>query len=184
MVSVCISRLPYPIATDSAEAAILPAREGLVAEIDVFNLRDNVWETDWKGLDQGELEIPPGMSGGTTIVIQGGDGIQSIRPGEGILVSGDRRNPTVSANIQAIVHRIVTNETFKTEIASTLAGDAVFQSSVAWNIIENIATAILNNTEVLNQIITSIINNEELIETIITNIVNHETLLENIVPQQ
>jgi len=97
----------------------------------------------------------------------------------------------VSANIQAIVNRIVTNETFKTEIASTLAGDSVFQSSVALSIvenivdnstfIENIATAILSNTEVLHQIITSIINNEELIENIITNIVNNETLLENIV---
>ena len=26
-------------------------REGFVSEVDVFNLRYNVWETDWKGLD-------------------------------------------------------------------------------------------------------------------------------------
>ena len=50
-------------------------RDGFVAEVDVFNLRTNSWETDWKGLDQGELETytPSGTGGGgTTIVIQGG----------------------------------------------------------------------------------------------------------------
>jgi len=30
--------------------------DGFVAEVDVFNLRTNTWETDWKGLDEGELE--------------------------------------------------------------------------------------------------------------------------------
>jgi len=50
-------------------------RDGFVPEVDVFNLRHNTWETDWKGLLDGELEtLPPSMggSGGTTIIIQGG----------------------------------------------------------------------------------------------------------------
>jgi len=69
----------------------------------VFNLKYNVWETDWKGLDQGELEnIPPSMGGGsnTTIIIQQGGsntGLQSIRAGDGIRITGDARNPTIAA---------------------------------------------------------------------------------------
>jgi len=49
-------------------------KDGFVAEVDVFNLRYNIWETDWKGLDQGELEdIPASLGGsGATIVIGGG----------------------------------------------------------------------------------------------------------------
>ena len=48
-------------------------QHGLVPEVDVFNLRYNEWELDWKGLDQGELEdIPPSLGGGGTIII-GGD---------------------------------------------------------------------------------------------------------------
>jgi hypothetical protein len=78
-------------------------REGFVPEVDVFNLKYNRWETDWNGLDQGELEnIPVSLGGGngTTIIIQGGgsgnDGVQSVRDGEGILVSGDRKYPVVA----------------------------------------------------------------------------------------
>jgi len=49
-------------------------RDGFVAEVDVFNLSTDTWETDWPGLDDGELEaIPPSMGGGgATIIIQGG----------------------------------------------------------------------------------------------------------------
>jgi hypothetical protein len=85
-------------------------REGFVPEVDVFNLEKNEWETEengykpWKGLDQGELEsISPslGGSGGTTIIIQGGggnsSGVQSVRAGVGIEVTGDGRNPIVAA---------------------------------------------------------------------------------------
>ena len=50
-------------------------RDGFVAAVDVFNLRTNTWETDWKGLDEGELEnVPPSIGGGNTIIIQGGGG--------------------------------------------------------------------------------------------------------------
>jgi hypothetical protein len=73
--------------------------DGLVPEVDVFRLTDNTWETDWKGLDQGELEEIPaslGGGGGITINITGGDGVQSVRAGNGVVVSGDRRNPVVS----------------------------------------------------------------------------------------
>jgi hypothetical protein len=77
-------------------------RHGFVPEVDVFNLTYNDWETDWKGLDEGELEmIPPSMGGGsgTTIIInQGGgsSGLQSVRAGRGIDVTGDNRIATVS----------------------------------------------------------------------------------------
>ena len=49
---------------------------GLVSEVDVLNLRYNCWETDWKGLDQGELETIPALlgGGGNTIIIGGGGG--------------------------------------------------------------------------------------------------------------
>ena len=48
--------------------------DGFVPEMDVFNLRYNRWEPDWKGLDQGEQEtIPTSLGGsGATIVIGGG----------------------------------------------------------------------------------------------------------------
>jgi hypothetical protein len=78
-------------------------REGFVAEVDVFNLRYNDWETDWPGLDEGELETVPASMGGSgaTIIInnQGGgsSGLQSVRAGRGIEVTGDNRNPTVAA---------------------------------------------------------------------------------------
>jgi len=51
-------------------------RDGFVPEVDVFNLRYNQWETDWKGLDQGELETADGRqqtAGGTIINVQGSD---------------------------------------------------------------------------------------------------------------
>jgi hypothetical protein len=75
----------------------------LVPETDVFNLRYNVWETDWKGLDEGELETytpPGGVGAGTTIVINTGSkntGLQSIKAGKGIEITGDSKNPVVSA---------------------------------------------------------------------------------------
>jgi len=56
-------------------------REGFVSEVDVFNLRHNVWETDWKGLDQGELETVDSRrltAGGTTIIVQGGADCKAI----------------------------------------------------------------------------------------------------------
>ncbi|MDR0327921.1 MAG: hypothetical protein LBI05_06460 [Planctomycetaceae bacterium] len=55
--------------------------QGLVPETDVFNLRYNEWETDWRGLDEGELETytpPGGVGGGTTIVINGGTNYRPI----------------------------------------------------------------------------------------------------------
>ena len=72
---------------------------GLVPEVDVFNLQTFKWETDWKGLDEGELEnIPPSISGGggVTINITGGDGIQSVKAGNGIVITGTSKNPIVS----------------------------------------------------------------------------------------
>jgi hypothetical protein len=81
-------------------------REGFVAEVDVFNLRYNDWETDWKGLDQGELETIPaslGGGGGMTIIVQNGggnsssSGVQSVKAGQGINVTGESKNPVVSA---------------------------------------------------------------------------------------
>jgi hypothetical protein len=50
-------------------------KDGFVAEVDVFNLRYNIWETDWKGLDQGEFETADGRqqtAGGMAIIVQGG----------------------------------------------------------------------------------------------------------------
>jgi len=47
-------------------------REGFVAAVDVLNLSSNDWETDWKGLLDGELEtVPPSMGGGGTTIIGG-----------------------------------------------------------------------------------------------------------------
>ena len=74
-----------------------------VPEVDVLNLRYYQWETDWKGLDQGELEtIPASLAvGGGTIIIQGGgsssSGIQSVKAGDGIKITGDSKNPIVAA---------------------------------------------------------------------------------------
>jgi hypothetical protein len=76
-------------------------REGFVPEVDVFNLNTHQWETDWKGLDQGELEeyTAPGSTGGTTIIVVGGgsSGVQSIKAGEGIFITGDSKNVVISA---------------------------------------------------------------------------------------
>jgi len=75
-------------------------RDGFVPEVDVFNLRYNDWETDWKGLDQGELEnyTPTGGTGGTTIIIQnGGDGVQSIKAGDNVKITGSSKNPVIHA---------------------------------------------------------------------------------------
>jgi hypothetical protein len=48
-------------------------KDGLVPEVDVFNLSTGEWETDWKGLNEGELEDAPVSSGGgSTIIINGG----------------------------------------------------------------------------------------------------------------
>jgi hypothetical protein len=73
-------------------------KDGFVAEVDVFNLRYNDWETDWKGLDEGELEtIPPSLGGGgVTINITGSSGVQSVKAGNGIEVTGTKANPIVS----------------------------------------------------------------------------------------
>ncbi|MCL2710269.1 MAG: kelch motif-containing protein [Planctomycetaceae bacterium] len=77
-------------------------KDGFVAEVDVLNLKTKKWETDWAGLDSGELEdIPASLGGsGTTIIIGGGgggDGVQSVKAGGGINVSGERKNPVVAA---------------------------------------------------------------------------------------
>ena len=77
-------------------------KDGFVPEIDVFNLRYNQWETDWKGLDQGELEnIPPSLGGnGATIIINSGggsSGVQSVKAGQGIVVTGDSKNPVIAS---------------------------------------------------------------------------------------
>jgi hypothetical protein len=74
-------------------------REGFVPEVDVFNLRYDDWETDWKGLDQGELEdfTPSGGSGGTTIIMQGGDGVQSVKAGDNVKITGSSKNPVINA---------------------------------------------------------------------------------------
>ena len=49
-------------------------KDGFVSAVDVFNLRYNRWETDWKGLNEGELEdyTASGTGGVTTIIVQGG----------------------------------------------------------------------------------------------------------------
>jgi hypothetical protein len=74
---------------------------GFVPDVDVFNLSTNKWETDWKGLDDGELEnyTPTGGSGGggITIINQGGDGVQSVRAGTNVAVTGDSKNPIINA---------------------------------------------------------------------------------------
>jgi hypothetical protein len=74
-------------------------QDGFVPEVDVFNLRYNCWETDWKGLDQGELEtIPPSLGGGGGITINiGSDGIQSVRAGDNVTIGGTRKNPVINA---------------------------------------------------------------------------------------
>ena len=75
-------------------------REGFVPEVDVFNLRYDDWETDWKGLDQGELEdfTPSGGSGGTTIIMQGGgDSVQSVKAGDNVKITGSSKNPVINA---------------------------------------------------------------------------------------
>jgi hypothetical protein len=75
-------------------------RDGFVPEVNVFNLRYNCWETDWKGLDQGELENVPaslGGGGGVTINITGSDGLQSVRAGDNVKITGDRKNPVINA---------------------------------------------------------------------------------------
>jgi hypothetical protein len=74
-------------------------RDGFVPEVDVFNLQTNQWETDWPGLNDGELEnIPASIGGGngTTIVIGGGNCTHpSIRAGNGINITVDNRNLTI-----------------------------------------------------------------------------------------
>jgi hypothetical protein len=74
-------------------------RDGFVPEVDVFNLRYNDWETDWKGLDEGELEnIPPSLGGGgVTINITGGGGLQSVRAGDNVEITGNSRHPLINA---------------------------------------------------------------------------------------
>jgi hypothetical protein len=78
-------------------------RDGFISEVDVFNLKYNQWETDWKGLLDGELETynPSGSGGGTTIIINGGgnssSGVQSIKAGQGINITGDSKNPVIAA---------------------------------------------------------------------------------------
>jgi len=168
-------------------------KDGLVAEVDVFNLTLNQWEPDWAGLDSGELEdIPPTLGGsGGGIVIGGGDGVQSVKAGAGISVSGDRKNPVVSTDVQAIISQVITeilsSETFKQEIIQALSQDSTLIQNIANSVINNsqfitnVVNEIVSNETILNQIIDSVVNNEYLIENIVQNIVNNQTLLTNIV---
>jgi len=77
-------------------------REGLVPEVDVFNLRYNEWETEengykpWKGLDEGELETYTPADGGGTVVIQNGGG-KTIIAGEGITITESGNNLIIEA---------------------------------------------------------------------------------------
>ena len=77
-------------------------REGLVPEIDVFNLRYNEWETEengykpWKGLDEGELETYTPADGGGTVIIQNGGG-KTIIAGEGIMITESGNNLIIEA---------------------------------------------------------------------------------------
>ena len=159
---------------------------GFVPEVDVFNLRYNQWETDWKGLDQGELETASERTagGGTTIIVQGSDGVQSIKAGEGISVSSDKKNPVVSINIQAVVNKILQDETFISSIVSS----PLFVEYVTQQISEIVyapefVTNILNS-ETFQQFFTEqfleIINDETYIHTIINQVVHNETLHQTI----
>jgi hypothetical protein len=172
-------------------------KDGFVAEVDVFNLRYNTWEEDWKGLDQGELEnyTVTGSGSGTTIIIQGGfgDGVQSVKPGEGILVTGDKKNPVVSADVLAIVEQVVNqilqNDSFKQEIINALAANNALIQNIANTIISNsafvsnVANEIISNETIINQIVNDVVNNEYLISNIVNNIVNNQTLVTNIVTE-
>ena len=74
-------------------------REGLVPEVDVINLRYNEWETDWKGLNEGELESytpAGGGQGGGTVIIQNGGG-KTIIAGEGITITESGNNLIIEA---------------------------------------------------------------------------------------
>ena len=170
-------------------------REGFVAEVDVFNLKHNEWETEengyksWKGLDQGELEnYTPSGGGGTTIIIQGGggDGIQSVKAGEGISVSGDRRNPTLSANVQEIVDRIIQDEAFKTEIAHKITENSNFQALIAGTIMNHsgfqqiIAESLLSNSEFKQSIVDAVIASSEMIGSIAAALAYHSAFLNNV----
>jgi hypothetical protein len=76
-------------------------RGEFVPEVDVFNLTTNQWEDGWKGLDEGELEsIPPSLGGsGTIINIAGGgsSGVQSVKAGDNVKVTGTDKNPVINA---------------------------------------------------------------------------------------
>jgi len=72
-------------------------REGFVPEVDVFNLRYNEWETDWKGLLDGELENYTPEGGGTIIIGGGGDGVQSVKAGDNVKITGSSQNPVINA---------------------------------------------------------------------------------------
>ena len=163
-------------------------REGFVAEVDVFNLRTNQWETDWKGLDQGELEdFTPsgGNGGGPTIIIQGGgDGVQSVKAGDGVTVTGTKSNPTISVSIRSIVEEILKDTTFIGKIVES----PLFVSYVTQQITdivydESFITQIINSEtfqEFFVQQFISIISDEQYITTIINQVVNNPVLYEQI----
>ena len=165
-------------------------RDGFVPEVDVFNLRYNRWETDWKGLDQGELETYTalGSGSGTTIIVQGGggDSVQSIKAGEGILITGNSKNPTIAVRVSDFVAQLVQNESFRQAVIQALTENTSLIQNIANTIIANsafianITNEVLHNEEVLNRIVNDVVNNAFLIDNIVQNIVNNPALLTNI----
>ena len=171
-------------------------REGFVAEVDVFNLRHNEWETEengytpWKRLDQGELEnyTATGSGGGATIIVAGGggDGIQSLKAGDGIAITGNSKNPTISANLEEIVDRIVQSNEFKEEIAARIQSDSTFRNAIATVIMNNssfqniIANHLLSDDDFKQSIIDAISNNQAIIGAITVAISSNPTFLDNV----
>ena len=164
-------------------------REGFVAEVDVLNLSSNRWETDWKGLDQGELETADGrqQTAGTTIIVQGGgDGIKSIKAGEGISVTGDSKNPTVAANVADIVNRIIQNEAFKAEIAQKITENTAFRNQIATAMIGSsafqamVAELLLSDGDFRQSIIDAVTNNPAIINSITAAIASNPAFLQNV----
>ena len=171
-------------------------KDGFVPEVDVFNLRYNEWETDWKGLDSGELEtIPASLGGnGATIVVQGGgngsgSGIQSIKPGDGIAVTGDSKNPTVAVHVQDIVEQLVQSETFLSNIVHKLVDSETFLIRLAYELVSNrtlianIVHELVNNETFFNNIVDELVKSKTFLANLAHELVNNKTLITNIVEE-